>query len=65
MGNLNMPGFVPAAEPLYVSAKVAKTIGAPSGLFKLGGRRAWMRAGQLAEPGLSLVEGLRQGPPVD
>ncbi len=70
-----MPDFVSVAElvawrvpkgtTIVVEAKVAKTDDAPSGLIKLGGRRAWMRAGQLAEPGLSLVEGLRQGPPVD
>ena len=35
-----IPGLVPVAEPLYVSAKVAKTIDAQSGHIRLGGRRS-------------------------
>ena len=51
-----MPGFVPAAEPLYVPTKVAKTIDAHPGLIRVGGRKLYVRADQLAA--------LRQGPPV-
>jgi hypothetical protein len=57
-----MPGFAPAGEVLLFRQKDPKPL-TPS-LASLGRKAAnFRRADQLAELVLSLVEGLKQGPP--
>ena len=67
-----LPDFAPAGEAyfgetqdrLFVSAKDPKTIDAPSGLMRGDDVSLW-KVDQLAEPVLSFIEGLKQGPPAD
>jgi hypothetical protein len=59
-----MPGFVPAAELLLFRQKDPKPL--TPRLARSEGKTADLRrADQLAELVLSLVEGLKQGPPAD
>ena len=53
----DVAGFRPGSRATFVSAKVAKTIDAPSGFIKSGGTPIPRKADQLA--------GLKQGPPAD
>jgi hypothetical protein len=59
-----LPGFAPAGEALLFWQKAQKPL--TPHLASLERRAASLRkADQLAEPVLSFVEGLKQGPPAD
>ena len=64
VGGGSSAGSRPGSRATFVSAKVAKTIAAPSGLIGGEGRQPYRRAAQLAGPVLSLAEGLKHGPPI-
>jgi hypothetical protein len=57
-------GFRPGRRGPFLSGKGPKTIDAPSGLIEGEDAILW-RADQLTEPVLSVVEGLKHGPPPD
>ena len=59
-----MPGLGPAAEILLVRQKDPKPL-TPRPVLSEWTDANLRRVGQLAEPVLSLVEGLKQGPPSD
>jgi hypothetical protein len=60
---MQVPGVGPAAEVLLFRQKDPKPLTPRSA--SLDWADAGKRAGQLARPALSFVEGLRQGPQVD
>ena len=59
-----LPGFAPAGEALLFRQKAPKPLTPRLALLKRRDARL-RRADQLAEPALSPVEGLKQGPPAD
>jgi hypothetical protein len=59
-----LPGFAPAGEALLFRQKAPKPL-TPRLVLLDRTDASLRRAGQLAEPVLSLVEGLKQGPPAD
>ena len=57
-----MPGFAPAGEALFFREKAPKPVTPRLATFEWADANL-RKAGQLAEPVLSLGEGLKQGPP--